>query len=189
MQDVRFVVPGLKALDLENPARPPAVDAKAAAASVMADPEIGLPDLLVLRHRGIVALGENAAAGQHGDRSGRGRRRPCRLCSTIRIGAVGRDAADELGGALDVLVAHAGHRFVEQHHFGIDGERRGEFERPLAAIGDFARLGVRPAREADVVEQRQRARVERNRGPTSSARNRRNRRACAARRCARSRAR
>ena len=56
--------------------------------------------------------------------------------------AVRRYAADEGGDAVDVLVAHARHRLVEEHHFGLDRERGGEFERPFAAVGYLARLGI-----------------------------------------------
>jgi hypothetical protein len=32
-------------------------------------------------------------------------------------------------------VAHAGHRLVEQHHLGVERQRRRDFEGALAAIG------------------------------------------------------
>ncbi len=64
------------------------------------------------------------------------------------------------GDAVDVLVAHAGHRLVEQQHFGIERQRRGDLQRALAAVGDFARDMVGEVGKADVVEQFQRPRVE-----------------------------
>src|SRR5215207_9669494 len=39
----------------------------ASAASGMHAPDIGFDDARILGHRGVVALGENAAAGEHGD--------------------------------------------------------------------------------------------------------------------------
>ena len=53
-------------------------------------------------------------------------------------GAIGGDATDQRGDALDVFVAHARHRLVEQQHFGIERQGRRDLQRALAAIGDFA---------------------------------------------------
>ena len=83
----------------------------------------------------------------------------CRLCSTIRTVRLARDAADQRDDAVDVLVAHARHRLVEQQHFRIERERGGDLERALAAIGDFARDAVGEVGEPDIVEQRPCARA------------------------------
>ena len=122
--------------------------------------EIGLLDVGVLRHRRIVALGEHAPARQHGDAIGE-------IGDDLQIvldhqdRAVGGDAPDQRGDAVDVLVAHARHRLVEQQHFRIERERGGDLQRALAAIGDFAGDAVGEFGEADVVEQFHRARVQR----------------------------
>ena len=67
--------------------------------------------------------------------------------------AIGGDAADQLDDAVDVLVPHARHRLVEQQHFRLERQRGGDFQRALAAIGDFARDVMGEIGEADVVEQ------------------------------------
>ena len=54
-------------------------------------------------------------------------------------GAIGGDRLDQRGDAVDVLVAHAGGRLVEQQHFGIERERGRDLQRALAAIGQFDR--------------------------------------------------
>ena len=61
-------------------------------------------------------------------------------------------AADEIGRTIDVLVAHARHRLIEQHHLGIDRKSRRELQGSFAAIGDFARFRIGEAGETDVVE-------------------------------------
>ena len=60
-----------------------------------------------------------------------------RLCSTISTVRSADDALDQLRDAVDVLVAHAGGRLVEQQHLGIERERGGDFQRALAAVGQF----------------------------------------------------
>jgi hypothetical protein len=42
------------------------------------------------------------------------------LCSTIKTGAVGRNALDQLRDAVNILVTHPCRRFVKQQHFGIE---------------------------------------------------------------------
>ena len=75
--------------------------------------------------------------------------------------AVHRHATDEGGDAVDVLVTHARHWLVEQHHFGLDGERGREFERPLSPVGYLACLGIGEGGEAHAVEKLERPGVER----------------------------
>ena len=54
-------------------------------------------------------------------------------------GTIGRHALDQLRDAVDVLMAHACRRLVEQQHLRIERERRCNFQRALAAIGKFDR--------------------------------------------------
>src|ERR1700761_1586960 len=110
----------------------------ARAASAMPHPEIGLLHLFVLRHFAIVALGQHTPARQHGD-AVREMGDDLKIVLDHQNGAVRRHAADEVGGAIDVLMAHARHRLVQQHHFGLDGKRRRQLQRPLPAIRDLAR--------------------------------------------------
>ena len=49
----------------------------------------------------------------------------------------------ELGDRADILVPHAGHRLVEQQHLGIERQRRGDLQHPLAAIGKVGGEAVR----------------------------------------------
>src|SRR3984885_3915684 len=76
-------------------------------------------------------------------------------------GAVHRHAADEIGRAIDVLVAHARHRLIKQHHLGLDRKRGPQLQRSLAAIGDFAGFRVGELPQPDVVQQPKRPLVER----------------------------
>src|SRR6478735_1365802 len=50
--------------------------------------------------------------------------------------ATRRDGLHEGDGAVDVLEAHAGRRFVEQQQLRVEGHRDGELERALLAIGE-----------------------------------------------------
>jgi hypothetical protein len=68
-------------------------------------------------------------------------------------GVFRRDALDQRGDLVDVLMAHAGHRFIEQHHFRIERQRGGDLQRALAAIGHLDRRSVGEFAEADVFEQ------------------------------------
>src|SRR5262247_4032044 len=89
-------------------------------------PYVGLDHLGIARDRRIVALSEDLAAGEHGDGH----------C----------DAANEGGDALHVLVAHARGGLVEEHHLGLEGEGRGDLQRPLASVGQLhGRRGVEAA--------------------------------------------
>src|SRR5262245_43756831 len=82
----------------------------------MADPEIGLAHLRIGRDRLVIALGQHAPAREHGDAVGEvGDDAEIVLDHQHR--AVGGDRLDQRADAVDVLVAHAGHRLVEQQHF------------------------------------------------------------------------
>src|SRR6266850_5982671 len=85
--------------------------------SGMTGSEIGFDDLGVLRHRRVIAFGQDPAAGQHCDRVGEiGDDREIVLDHQNR--AFGRDLADQCRNAANLLLAKPGHRFVEQQHFG-----------------------------------------------------------------------
>src|SRR5208282_6848114 len=90
--------------------------ASASAASGMSSPHIGFPDLRVLRHRAVVAFRQHPSAGQDRDAM-RQIGDHLQIVLDHQDGAVRGCAADEIGGAIDVLVAHARHRLIEQHHF------------------------------------------------------------------------
>ena len=70
------------------------------------------------------------------------------------------DPLDQLRDAVDVLVAHAGGRLVEQQHLRIERQRGRDLQRALAAIGQFDRRPVDDIGQADIGDQRQRALVE-----------------------------
>ena len=48
---------------------------------------------------------------------------------------VGGNLVDQLRRAGDVFMAHAGHRFVQQHQFRFQRQGRCYLQRPLAAVG------------------------------------------------------
>ena len=54
-----------------------------------------------------------------------------------------------------------GHRLVEQHHLGIERERGGDLERALAAVGQLDRRQLGEGRQADRLDQLERAPVQR----------------------------
>src|SRR5512138_1479063 len=129
------------------------------AVSGMAGPDVSLDDLGILGNRGVVALGENLAARQHGDViRERGDDREVMLHHQNR--ALLGDPADEGADALDILLRHAGHGLVQQQQLGLEGERCGDLERPLAPVGQLAGRGVGEGGEADVGEVRLRLVVE-----------------------------
>ncbi|MCY1225006.1 hypothetical protein D9M72_371890 [compost metagenome] len=76
-------------------------------------------------------------------------------------GASGRHALDELGHAVHVFVAHALRGFVQQHQLGLHGQRGGDLERTLAAVGQVHGLFVGQFFEAHLGEQLAGARIER----------------------------
>src|SRR5262249_18882584 len=97
----------------------------------MANPEIGLAHKRVGRNRLVVALGEHSATREHRDAVGEvGDDAEIVLDHQHR--AVGGDRLDECADAIDVFVAHAGHRLVEEKQF--PGERQSGFglQRPPA---------------------------------------------------------
>ena len=126
VQHLALAVPGLQVADFESRAR-----------SAMLGAHVGLA------HRGsrrvfVGALGQDLAARQHRDPVAQ-IGHDVRLCSTISTVRPRRCARISSRDAADVLVAHAGHRLVEEQHLGIERQRRGDLQRALAAVGQFAR--------------------------------------------------
>src|SRR6185312_7386088 len=76
-------------------------------------------------------------------------------------GAAGRDLPKERDDATDVLMRHAGRRLVEQQELWVESERRRQFERTLAAIGQFGREAIGKRFETDLGEKRLGAGIER----------------------------
>ena len=119
----------------------------------MAGPEIGFAHRGILRHRLVVALGQHIAAGQHGDAV-------AQIGDNAEIvldhqhGALVGERFDQRADAGDVVVAHAGHRLVEQQHLRLERERGGDFQKPLPAIGQFDGQRIHVRRQPDVADQR-----------------------------------
>ena len=118
VKNMRFVVPGLQALDAEH-SLPARRRGRSAGRLSHAPPEIGLFHLLVLGHLAIVALRQHAPTGQYSDAI-REVSHDLEIVLDHQDGAVLGHAADEIGGAIDVLVAHARHRLVKQQHLRLD---------------------------------------------------------------------
>jgi hypothetical protein len=82
------------------------------------------------------------------------------LCSTISTVRSAETCLISVLDAVDVLVAHALRGLVEQQQLRVQRQRGGDFERALAAVGQVARQRCRKARQADLLQQRHRRRVE-----------------------------
>ena len=79
-------------------------------------------------------------------------------------GAILGDRADEFRDRADILMAHAGHRLVEQQHLGIERQGGRDLQHALAAVGEIAGHLVARVVEADGLQQllgARRQRVER----------------------------
>src|ERR1700716_1108258 len=111
-----------------------AAAASAIFTSGMTGPQIGFLDALVSGKVRVVAFGEHVTARQNRDDVGEGGDH-AQIVLDHQDGVLRRDALDQRGDLVDVLVAHAGHRLVEQHHFRIERQRGCDLERALAAIG------------------------------------------------------
>ena len=68
-------------------------------------------------------------------------------------GPAGRDLLDELRDTVHVLVTHALRGFIEQHELWLHGQRGGDFEGALAAIGQVHREFVGQVFQAHFGEQ------------------------------------
>ncbi|MCY1434300.1 hypothetical protein D9M71_503580 [compost metagenome] len=75
-------------------------------------------------------------------------------------GAADRRLADQLDHPLDVFVAHALGRLVEQHHLRVQGQGGGQLQGALAAVGQFDGLARGEALQVDFFQQLHGALVE-----------------------------
>ena len=76
-------------------------------------------------------------------------------------GALARDAADQHGGAADVLATHAGGGLVQQQQLRLERERGRKLERAALSVRELAGLALALIGEADILKQRVGARIER----------------------------
>src|SRR5689334_6237534 len=127
-------------------------------ASGMSGSQIGFLDALIFREVGVVAFGEHLSARQHGD-DVREVGDHGKVMLDHQDGVLRRNALDQRRDLVDVLMTHAGHRLVKQHHFGIERQRGRDLQRPLAAVGHLHRRRVGEFAQAHVVEQLERLRV------------------------------
>src|SRR3984957_20640134 len=136
-----------------------AVAASAIFTSGMTGPQIGFLDPLVLGKVGIIAFRQHMSAGQHGD-DVREIGDDAQIMFDHQDGVFRGDALDQRGDLVDVFMAHAGHRLIEQHHFRIERQRGGDFQRTLAPIGHLDRRCIGEFAQTDVVQQFVRAGIE-----------------------------
>src|SRR3954462_8940211 len=125
--------------ETERPSAPAVLAAASAIFnSTMTSPQIGFLDALVLGQFGIIAFCQYLAGRQHRDDVG-----PVGAHAEIMFdhenGVLRRNALDQRCDLVDVFMTHAGHRLVEQHHLGVERQRRRNFERALAAVGHLDR--------------------------------------------------
>ena len=107
-----------------------------------AHPEIGGDDGGVLADRRGRAFGDLAAEIQHRD----GVRRVHHQLHVVLDQQHGRaalgDGADRSRQAFRFIRGKPGRRLVEQQELGLRGKRAGDFEQPLLAVGERARLRI-----------------------------------------------
>src|SRR4051812_15448374 len=119
----------------------PAAEATGRSAIVssgMPGPQIGFLDTLVLGELGIMAFGQHVTARQYRDDVGQIGDH-AQIMLDHQDGVFRGDAFDQRGDFVDVLVAHARHWLVEQHHFRIERQRGGDLQRALAPVGHLYR--------------------------------------------------
>src|ERR1700733_11769810 len=119
----------------------------------MTGPEIGFAHRRILRHRLVIALGQHVAAGEHGDavtQIGD----DAEIVLDHQHGALVGERSDQRADAGDVVVAHAGHRLVEQQHLRLERQSGGDFQKALPAIGQFDRQRIHVRREPNIGNQR-----------------------------------
>src|SRR5215831_18856876 len=128
-------------------------------ASAMLGPQVGLDHAGILRHRGVVALGDDLAAREDRD-AVRELRHHAQVVLDHQHRAVGRDALDQRRDALDVLVGHPRRRLVQEQQLGLERKRRRDLQRALAAVRQLDRDRVLEFRQRDRLEQRARPAVQ-----------------------------
>src|SRR6185437_959549 len=109
-----------------------ASDKSAARASSMADTQIGFAHFRIFRNHIVVTLGQNATAGKHGDAVAQVRHHR-EIVLDHQHRAIDGDALNQRTDAVDILVRHASGRLVEQQHFRIERQSRGDLQGALAA--------------------------------------------------------
>ena len=82
------------------------------------------------------ALGEHRAAHQHGDLLGEAEHQVHVVIDDQHADAF-RQRVDGVEDDVALGARHAGRRLVEQQHLGLQSERDGQLDQPLAAIGQF----------------------------------------------------
>src|SRR5699024_8092498 len=126
--------------------------AAVAIASDMSGSHIGGHDGFVVRHFFVRTFGQYFALVEHGNGVGE-LGDDAEVVVDHEYGALGSDLPNQYSYAADILGAHALGGFVEQQQFRVEGQCRGDFQRPLAAIGQFDTGRVGEVGQADVVEQ------------------------------------
>src|SRR6266567_6377183 len=125
--------------------------ASAVAVSGMTGSQIGFLDAFVLGEFAVVALREHLPARQHGDDVGE-IGHDAQVMLDHQDGVFRRDPLDQRRDLVDVLVTHAGHRLVQQHHLRIERERGRDLKRALAPIGHLDRRRVGELAETHTVQ-------------------------------------
>src|SRR5437764_5825287 len=141
---------------------PPVADfagASAIAVSGMTGSQIGFLDAFVLGEFAVMALREHLPSRQHGDDVGEIGHH-AQIMLDHEDGVFRRDALDQRRDLVDVLVAHAGHRLVQQHHLRIERERRRDLQRALAPLRHLDRQRVAKLATAGIAQPPPRAIVE-----------------------------
>src|SRR5690606_15430010 len=102
---------------------------------------IGRPNPRILADRRIIALCQDFSPLQDGD-----------MVADIgddgeivldhQHGALPGDVPDDGGYRADILLAHAGHRLIEQQHLGIERQGRCDLEHALASVGKVCCQGI-----------------------------------------------
>src|ERR1051325_8793987 len=110
-----------------------AIGRSAIVTSGMPGSQIGFLDALVFCQLGIMAFRQHVTPRQHRDDVGEIGDHT-QIVLDHQDGVFRRDALDQRGDLVDVFVAHAGHRLVEQHHFRVERKGGGDLRRALAAI-------------------------------------------------------
>src|ERR1700743_3423368 len=101
--------------------------------SAMTGSKIGFLHALVLGQVGVMTFGKHAPAGEYSDDVGK-IGDDAQIMFDHQNGILRRNALDKRGALIDVLMPHAGHRLVEQHHLRIECKRGCDFERTLASV-------------------------------------------------------